>query len=302
MITAHHRRGSAYIAVLGTAMIITIIGLSSLLITRVQQRAAAGSHDLVKARFQGESTVDLAQFWIAEDPNWRTSLKNDVWSGVRTIDEADISYKLVDEVDGDLANDDTQPVRVYSKAVVGNATRIYSMELAPDQTLAAANQLNNGDIEGGLSSWVSSADLLWSEDKPHGGTKCLRIMNRSQWQGPDQDVTGDVSSGTTYYSEVWVRMKDAPEEVSITLRISSSGEGTQSFSSPWVKAGTAWTKVAAMHTPTWTGSLNSAAWRVRIRWSVQEFQIDDALFVEGTGPIIITMTPVTGSWRQEIEP
>ena len=129
---ARRRRGSAYILVLGTAMIVTTIGMSSLLLMRVHTHVANASQDEVKARFYGPSVADYATFRIAGDANWRNTYTSDLWTPQITVGEMKFRCKLVDEADGDLADDDYQPVRLYSEATVGSAVRIYSVVLEPD--------------------------------------------------------------------------------------------------------------------------------------------------------------------------
>ena len=126
----HNNRGSAYILVLGTAMIVTTIGLSSLLIMRVHTHTANASRYEIKARFYAQSVVDIVLFRIAADANWRTTYTNDTWTSQEHIRELWFRYKLVDEQDGDLADDAYQPVRVYAEATVGTAVRIYSVLLS----------------------------------------------------------------------------------------------------------------------------------------------------------------------------
>ena len=129
---ARHRRGSAYILVLGTAMIVTTIGMSSLLLMRVHTHVANASRDEVKARFFGPSVADLATFRIASNAAWRTAYTNDAWTNEQTVGELKFRYKLIDEADGDLGDDGYQRARLYAKATVGSAVRIYSVMLEPD--------------------------------------------------------------------------------------------------------------------------------------------------------------------------
>ena len=128
----HNRRGTVYILVLGTAMIVTTIGMSALLIMRVHTRIAEASLDEVKARFYAQSAVDVATFWIAADADWRPTYTNDTWTPYDTAGELKFRLKFVDEQDGDLADDVYQPVRVYAEAKVKAAVRIYAVVVEPD--------------------------------------------------------------------------------------------------------------------------------------------------------------------------
>ncbi len=125
----YRRRGSAYISLLGVSMIVTVIGLSALLGTRVELRTAGLTEAATQARYSAASGLELVLLRIATDPKWRTTYSNDTWTAEETILDVAFSFKLVDEQDGDLANDLTQPVRLFAKAIVGDAVRIYSVLL-----------------------------------------------------------------------------------------------------------------------------------------------------------------------------
>lgn len=135
--TSHHRcRGSVYVLVLGTAMIVSTIGLSTLLLARVHNHAARMNLNELKARFYGPSVVELALFRIEADANWRSTYTHDRWLANEAVGELTFTFKLVDEQDTDLANDALDPVRLYAAALVDDALRIYSIQLLPDVDLA----------------------------------------------------------------------------------------------------------------------------------------------------------------------
>jgi len=292
------RRGSIYLATLGAAMIVTIIGLSALLVARVHRSTAAAVEDGAKARLYADCAVDVMIFRLAGRPNWRDIVENDVWTPEETAGDALVSYKLVDEIDGDLSNDDTQPVRLYAKARVRQAVRICSVLLTPPKW---GNVLTNGDMESGTAGWSGQGfcDLESRTEDPHGGSACIRVKNRiSSAAGPVQDVTSSLENGKAYGVEVWVKMSAFYEFVSVSLNVQSSGSGSQSFSFS-APGGTGWTRIAGALTPTWTGTLNSATLSVRAFWSRQQFDFDDATLILLQSP---PMTPVPGTWRKEVLP
>ncbi|UCD28897.1 MAG: hypothetical protein JSV03_17775 [Planctomycetota bacterium] len=125
----NYRRGSIYIATLSVAMIVSIIGIAALTAVRVQRRTVNNNVDAVKARFYAQSAVELGLYRMANNPNWRNSYNNDTWLPKAPIDDGAYTLKLVDELDSNLANDSTQPVRLYAKATVGEAVRICSVQL-----------------------------------------------------------------------------------------------------------------------------------------------------------------------------
>jgi hypothetical protein len=304
------RRGSAYLLVLSTSMIVAVVGIAAVLALRLQRQVAEADTATVEARFATESVLDLAIFRLRGDVTWRAKYANDTWTDKETVSlqthTATYRFKLVDEGDGDLADDPTDPVRLYVEAAVGNAARLYSVLLQAEQG-DSVNLLTNADMESGTTDWTGRGycDLESRSDAPHGGAACIWVKGRDGvWAGPNQDVTAVLKSGTTYYAEAWVRMKDAPDDVKITLYTNSTGSGSQWDSITVPNVDTEWTKVSGTITPSWGGTLNSAYWRVETRWTMKEFGVDDAMLVEGLGPpgIAPEMIPVAGTWRQEVLP
>jgi len=84
-------------------MIVTTIGLSSLLMMPVHSDVANASRDEVKARFYAPSVADLAVFRIAANANWSTEYTNDQGTTEQTVGELEFRYKLVDQEDGGVS-------------------------------------------------------------------------------------------------------------------------------------------------------------------------------------------------------
>ncbi|MHC4628439.1 MAG: carbohydrate binding domain-containing protein [Planctomycetota bacterium] len=297
-IDRYHRRGSVYVCVLGTALLITGIGLSSLWAMRVQRRTAGVGEGVVQARIAAGSFLDVALLRIANDPLWRSAYTHNAWIAGETVDNVSYTFKLLDEQDGDLANDDTQPVRLYAKATVGEAVRICSVLLEADEYTTESNLLSNGDMENGVTPWLSMAsDLVIDASEPHDGAACLWIRNRGgQWDGPRQDIAGQITEGTTYEVEVWVKLEAFPENVRLVLWMDTSLDYYPIYYA-LQSAGTTWAQVSGAVAPTWDGELLAAYWEIETAWSSQEFKIDDALMRPPR-----TASVVAGSWRREVLP
>ena len=140
------RRGSAYLLVLGTSMLVTIIGIAAIARARVHHRVAATGYDAIEARLGAQSAVDLTLRKMASITDWRGSIPHDQWIVEGTVNGIELSYKVVDE-DGDLEDDPEDAVRVYGRARVGAATRIYSA-------------LIDVDITGGTGTNVADLQVL----------------------------------------------------------------------------------------------------------------------------------------------
>ncbi len=118
------RRGSVYIAVLGAAVIVTIIGLSALLAGRLQHRRTRETSDLAEARFHALSAIDWGLLVVKQKPaTWRT--KFDAWAGGSLMTQAlgagSFDLEATDPVDGDLTDNSTDPVVLTGIGFKGQA-------------------------------------------------------------------------------------------------------------------------------------------------------------------------------------
>ena len=299
---AAHRRGGAYLVVLSTTMLVTVLGLSSILLMRVRQRVSDTTTNVVVAGIGAPNTLDLAMFRITNDPNWRTTYLNNQWTADENTLNYKCSFRLVDEVDGDLTNDPSQPVRLYGRASAGGAVRIYSVRL---EATKPPNLLLNGDAENGLTHWTGigpegTCNLVSDTSTSHTRSACILATNRTPNSdtGPHQDITSVIKQGQPYYAEVWFKDTLSSGRKHIVLVLdTTNGLQLASFDQYWT--GTSWTKMSGTVTPTWTGTLNAAYFRIGTGSGTSDYRIDGASLIEGTGPASYKMVPVPGTWRRE---
>jgi hypothetical protein len=291
-------------------LLITVIGLSSLWAMRVERSIAGLGKAVVQARVAAGSFLEVALLRIAQDPDWRTTYTHDVWTTDETVDNVTYAFKLLDEQDGNLANDPNQPVRLYAKATVGDAVRIYSVSfLLEGQGSASGNMLTNPDLEDGLTGWSAMRCTIQSStSNPHGGALCLEMTNgESMGAGPQQYVDG-IENGVTYDLEVWARKASGTSYVRIAFAITSSGDGKVFFEIPGndTLVGTAWTKCTNTLTPTWTGTLEEARVKFTVPSGTYDVFIDDAVLSVADSdpdPQSDPAVPIApGSWRREVLP
>lgn len=128
----HHRqRGSVYVLVLGVSMIVAVIGLSAMMATRIQRRTFEGTNDASVASDYAQSAIDIAMLKIKQDVNWRATYIHDTWVADQTIGSGTFRWKLVDQVDTDLSNDDSHLAQLLAWGMKGNATQKVSVQLEP---------------------------------------------------------------------------------------------------------------------------------------------------------------------------
>ncbi len=103
----HRRRGASYVFFLGTAMLVTVIGLSSLMLVRVQRRGAETANDMASARFYAQAAIEYGFARINADPDWRTTLGSGTWAANQAIGSGyfDLQAEIVDDGDADPNND-----------------------------------------------------------------------------------------------------------------------------------------------------------------------------------------------------
>ncbi len=159
----HRRRGSIYIMVLGTSTAMTVIGLSALLAVRIERRGAEGTADLSKARFHARSAIEMGLFQIGSDLDWRTNQTNGNWYVDKPISTGTFTLEGVDPNDGDLGNNDTDPLVFTGIGTRGDA--LYSLqvtltaEVRPLSCLEVALHANN-DLLIMVSSFITSDQTI----------------------------------------------------------------------------------------------------------------------------------------------
>ena len=114
-----------------TSMLVTVIGLSAVLAQRVQRRTINGASDAVQARYCAEAGIDLALHIIEQVPQWRHFYPHDVWFAPQAMGGGTVKWKLRDEADGNIANGDTDPVRIVAWGMVGDAIQKVSVVVEP---------------------------------------------------------------------------------------------------------------------------------------------------------------------------
>jgi Tfp pilus assembly protein PilX len=132
-------RGSIYITVLGAAMLVTLIGLSAMLVIQLQNRAAAGVNDSAEARLYARAGLEMGMYWIRADPFWRTHKGNGVWATNVPIGGGTFSLEASDPVDGSIQTGASDPVVLTGTGVKGQAR--YRMQVRVETAQALGNCL-----------------------------------------------------------------------------------------------------------------------------------------------------------------
>lgn len=296
------QRGSVYLLVLSTAMLVTIIGAGGLLALRAQRQAAIAQQDANAARLLAQSAVDVALAIMETQPDWRTLYAHNSWSHSRAAGSGTLNFKYIDDADGSLSNDASQRVRIIGQGVVGNAVRTVSVVVWPPN---AANLLANPGLESGTTGWSGyrnsdEADLEHVADVVHTGSASVHVKSRdADWAGIRQTLTSAVENGVTYNVQIWVRMRDSTDTVKLYARTNASSSGNRTTLVASATAShTGWVQLSGSWKAEWSGTLSEACIWVCTTLDKRDFYLDDAVVRQATN---LTPTLVPGSWAQVVE-
>ena len=130
------RKGSAYLAVIGTTLIVATLAMGSLMSVKAQFRSARGAGDAAEAQLLAVSGIEMARLAISKDVNWRSTYSNPGWQPEQTLSAGKyVSWQVVDAGTGGSVlhagvhpQGDTAPMRVFGKGRVADAVQIRSVE------------------------------------------------------------------------------------------------------------------------------------------------------------------------------
>lgn len=125
------RRGTAYVAILGLAMLMIAVAIGASLAVRSQRLSTRLRNDESEARTAGYAGIDWAWYTFLADSSWRSTTPDNTYSTDYPFGRGTVAFKVVDESDGALAGNPLQPVRLYSMGRVDDAARGFSVVLKP---------------------------------------------------------------------------------------------------------------------------------------------------------------------------
>ncbi|MCH2114006.1 MAG: hypothetical protein MK171_03715 [Pirellulales bacterium] len=194
-----NRRGSLYLSVMSAAMIISAIGMSAMVVARLNLRSVGWRQDRREARLLADGAVELGTAIVAQAANWRTSLLNgqEYPSTPLPMGSGTIAWRL-DDPDGDLSDDNTDTVRLYGIGRVGHSVYTKSVLLEPissgltslETSLHSGGNLNrSGDFDITTNQMVSANGNINNSSGPGG-----IIGNTWAVEDIDGNVTGAIAN------------------------------------------------------------------------------------------------------------
>lgn len=176
------RRGGVYVAVLGSAMMTSVIGLSALMLVRAERQAVAGAGDMLEAKFLAQSATEMAQLYIRMyEDDWRDTFRLGIWAADFALGTGTFTVEATDPVDGDLKNSLADPLLLTGTGAVGSARYKLQATLVPVNEAVGAL---------GVSAHAG-ANLVFT-GFPLIGT----IVNSNQKIGANENSTASLSTIT----------------------------------------------------------------------------------------------------------
>jgi hypothetical protein len=180
------RRGSVYMAVVGSSLIVSALACCGLLLARVQGRMASDVNDGLAARSYAEAAVELGRLWMRQDANWRTNRPHGAWATNQPIGWGTFSLVVTDPLDGNLGNRPHDAVRLTATGIRGNARHVLEVTLqaspvplpALHYALHTAGQLH---IEPGNSLTANAAIVSTNSSLRNEGTITGSVEADSAW-------------------------------------------------------------------------------------------------------------------------
>jgi len=113
-------------------MIVSVLGLSALMIQRIQRKADQQAAHVVEARLYADAALRIGMLRIENDPNWRFHFSNGVWEADVAIGDGTYTLEGIDPSDGDLCDHATDPLVLIGHGMKGTAVQKVQITLLPE--------------------------------------------------------------------------------------------------------------------------------------------------------------------------
>lgn len=133
---ARRQRGTVYLLVLSVTVMLVAIGVTAVTVGRIDLKSLRLEEDQAEARLFAQSVIEVIRLELERDEAWRKTYTSGEWTAYRKVGQTAYRFKLVDEQDGNLADNETDAARLYVQANAGDASRIYSVILRDGKTLS----------------------------------------------------------------------------------------------------------------------------------------------------------------------
>lgn len=127
------RRGTAYLLVLVTVMIVTIAGVTGAMAAQIARRAAELSNQAMQAKLLAQTGLEYTLEQIRQDEQWLATWRDD-YGGQRLValDGHRIRLIMTDLDGGSLPTDHYEPVLITAEAEVGQTRQRLRLRIDPE--------------------------------------------------------------------------------------------------------------------------------------------------------------------------
>lgn len=184
------RKGTIYLVVLMSSLIVATIGMATLQVLRLQGKAAADGNDLIEARLYARTAIEIGMLKIQNESDWRRRWATGLWIDRQTIENGSFSISVDDPIDHNVQIGNNHPILMTGIGMKGNAT--YRITVRLETGLPENSALGASLVSGGYT-FVSSATLTSDQ------TICAN-ENCYAWSGAtvNADVEAPIIWGSTY--------------------------------------------------------------------------------------------------------
>lgn len=190
------RKGTIYIMTLGTALIVSMLAAAALLAVRAQRRHTILAQEILQARSNALTGLEMALFRIENSSTWRQSLASDTWDTPASTRCGTCSFVGVDPDDANLTNDDFDPVVITATGTCKSAT----------QKIAVRLEMRNTGLRCLEPVIHSKGNLVFDATTVNGDRLVSSNMRTSATTGSqiyveaESKLSPTVSGGSVFYS------------------------------------------------------------------------------------------------------
>ena len=240
-----------YIMVLGTAMIVSAMSLSALMIHRVQRRASDGNSDLIEARLYAQTALRIGMMRIEADPDWRYNRPNGIWEEDTTVGSGTYTLEGHDPSDNDLMDAAEEPLVLTGIGKKGNSVQKMQVTLAPEKRGLSCLEvaMHSGEDVMFRTAVVNCNQIISAaDDIVDSGTNTINadveavgnVSNSTDFKGAiTENVTPRVLPDSTTVFNYYLNkgtpivINDVPQQTSNITRNPGAEEGDSHWTHSW---------------------------------------------------------------------
>jgi hypothetical protein len=205
-----HRTGGVYIAVLGTSLVVAMLGLAAVMGQRIQNRMLVAAGQIRQAQLNANSAVELALLKMKQDTNWRTNYSNGNWFTIDGGVAGTCVASVTDPVDGNLANSTDGPVVVLGIGTNGQAEQRVEVTVDPrksslsclDSAIAVGNEIDLSGDTLRTDGTINATTIDASSSQVYGTVKAVTISG-STYQGTTTTISSQEKPTMPTWSSVF---------------------------------------------------------------------------------------------------